>query len=232
MNLLKNNKRKDFYNTFKRLPKSSFVLEIPKKDKLSNLLFVSTIHFDSFTKILKRELLTKKLNYRVSEDTFILENDPHFKEIAFLNDSIYEARFQKAELFNIQARMTSWSSGPWIIEGFWADILDSHLLYGKRSLKKDKQRISKNCLSILIRYLETEIQNKQRLLKSQDLTIFEKKLLVEDLRIATIRKIFLEENILLHGFKDISLKQKYLTHKSRKLLEELTNYNNTEIFSF
>lgn len=220
MNLQNQNKKflKISELLFQSLPQKTFVLNINQNKGYSNLLFVSPKSSLFFFENLKRLLEENHIAYSVSEDAFLIQS---YFEIAYLNTNVYDKRVTSKELYLYQNRSTSWSIGNWLIEGFWANILESTLLYGDHNIKEDKAIITKEALNNLEKFLGQEISNKSLLLMTPSLTNFEKHLISDDIKIAKIRRFFAKEKIFLKGFKDMKKKYEILPYNKQKQLDLL-----------
>jgi hypothetical protein len=200
------------------LPTKTFVLDIKPKTTHSNLLFVSTLPFSKFIKHLEPIAHHINTKYTVSEDVIIFQQN---YEIAYLDYTSYRKRIRGEDLYLYQNRSTTWSIGPWLIEGFWSNVLSSQLITGDHNLKGDKRTIEKNGLIILEDFLNKEISIKKKLFLTGSLTEFEKEIVLHDINIAKIRKLFASQGIYLKGFKDVKNKNKLLNKKHQSILEEL-----------
>lgn len=208
------------------LPSSSFVLSLKIEDITSNVLFVSTSPIEEFLSQVSSLLIKKSIKHEISEDVLLLKFKNTIREIAYIPIDLYEERITPRNLSLNQSRSTSWSIGPWIIEGFWSNILLSTKLYGERNLKLDKYSIEKNCPRLLEDYLTKEIKDKKLLFKKDGSSELEQEILLHDLRIAMIRKLFIKNNLFLRGIKDISSKKLLLPQSDLHTLELLTNISN------
>lgn len=229
MSLQDKNLIKIYKEIYALLPSSSFVLSLKTEDTTSNILFVSILPIEKFLSQVSSLLTKKFIKYEISEDVLLLKFKSTIREIAYIPIDLYEERITPRNLSLNQSRSTSWSIGPWIIEGFWSNILSSTKLYGERNLKLDKYSIEKNCPRLLEDYLTKEIKNKKFLYKKNDFTELEQEILLQDLRIAMIRKLFIKNCLFLRGIKDISSKKLFLSQSDLHTLELLTNISNDKL---
>jgi len=228
MNLQDNNWLWLHKKMFKKLPKESFVLTLSSADAASNVLFVTSLSNRDFYNVTFPVLEKESIKYIVSEDAIIFKLKDKEMEIAYLSVDIYNERIFAENLFFHQNRSTSWSIGPWLIECFWSNVLSSSLLWGNRDLNMDKEIIENDCPKALLHFLDKELISKFKHLDKDGLSKLAKKIIIMDLRIALIRKIFISNGIFLTGLSKIRLKESSLKSKDKRLLGKIMDFDSVD----